>query len=158
MLMKKKAVALFFPKPIRQAIVGKDHFVFNYNKEQGQYFGLLQATPGTESNLLTITNDGQVYSYILKYAHKLPKLNYFIEQEKSIGNEKPKEETSEIKNKVVNQYDERITYMQKFSEYLRNLRYNIIAKNQENEIWLKLQNITYNAHEIYLILEIENKS
>ncbi|WP_317048430.1 hypothetical protein [Confluentibacter sediminis] len=64
----QKNVALFFPKPIRQGITGASHFVFTYNREKEQYFGLLQAKPGTESNLLTITNDGKVYSYILKYS------------------------------------------------------------------------------------------
>ena len=34
-------VALFFPKPIRQAITGNSHFVFTYNRETPQYFGLL---------------------------------------------------------------------------------------------------------------------
>lgn len=74
----KKNVALFFPNPIRHGITGTDHFVFSYNREKEQYFGLLQATPGTESNLLTITSDGQVYSYILKYSNDLLKLNYSI--------------------------------------------------------------------------------
>ena len=83
-----KTVSLFFPKPIRQGIVGKSHFVFSYNKEIVQYFGLLQATPGVESNLLAITANGQVYSYILKYADTLQKLNYFISEQESIGNEK----------------------------------------------------------------------
>ena len=63
----KKNVALFFPEPIRQGITGTSNFVFTYNREKEQYFGLLQATPGTESNLLTVTKNGQVYSYILKY-------------------------------------------------------------------------------------------
>ena len=36
---EKKNVALFFPNPIRQAITGTSHFVFNYNREKEQYFG-----------------------------------------------------------------------------------------------------------------------
>ena len=63
----KKNVALFFPEPIRQGVTGANNFVFTYNREKEQYFGLLQATPGTESNLLTVTKNGQVYSYILQY-------------------------------------------------------------------------------------------
>jgi hypothetical protein len=85
----KKNVALFFPNSIRQGVTGAEHFVFTYNREKEQYFGLLQATPGEESNLITVTNNGQVYSYILKYAEKLPKLNYFISQDESIGIERP---------------------------------------------------------------------
>ncbi|MCB0447603.1 MAG: conjugal transfer protein, partial [Gelidibacter sp.] len=67
----QKNVAMFFPEPIRQGITGKDNFVFTYNREKAQYFGLLQATPGPDSNLLAITNDGMVYSYILKYKEQL---------------------------------------------------------------------------------------
>ena len=74
----QKNVALFFPKPIRQGITGSSNFVFTYNREKAQYFGLLQASPGKESNLLAITNDGHVYAYILKYKNRLSKLNYFI--------------------------------------------------------------------------------
>ena len=86
---EKKTVALFFPQPIRQGIVGKQQFVFNYNREEAQYFGLLQAKPGVESNLLAITNDGQVYAFILKYTKELPRHTYFIKKSESIGNEKP---------------------------------------------------------------------
>lgn len=154
----QKAVALFFPKPIRQGIVGKEHFVFNYNKEEAQYFGLLQATPGTESNLLTITNDGQVFSYILKYATKLPKLNYFIQQKESIGNEKRKVETLEIEKKVVNPYTSRITYFKKFSEYLLNSKPQRLATKWKKGMKLRLQKIIYNVSEVYLVIEIENKS
>ena len=41
-----KNVALFFPEPIRQGITGSENFVFTYNRENEQYFGLLQAKPG----------------------------------------------------------------------------------------------------------------
>ena len=47
-----KNVALFFPEPIRQGITGSENFVFTYNREKEQYFGLLQAKQGKESNLL----------------------------------------------------------------------------------------------------------
>src|SRR5690606_5862133 len=73
----KKNVALFFPESIVQGITGASHFVFSYNREKEQYFGLLQAQPGEESNLLVVTDGGAVYSYILKYADTLPELNYF---------------------------------------------------------------------------------
>ena len=89
----QKNIALFFPSPIRQGITGSNNFVFTYNREKEQYFGLLQAKPGVISNLLTVTNDGQVYAYILKYADTLSKLNYFISEGESIGNEKPKIKT-----------------------------------------------------------------
>jgi len=84
-----KNVALFFPEPIRQGITGSDNFVFTYNREKEQYFGLLQAKPGEESNLLVINRNGSIFSYIVRYKKQLSKLNYFIPLSNSIGNEKP---------------------------------------------------------------------
>ena len=84
-----KNVALFFPEPIRQGITGSDNFVFTYNREKEQYFGLHQATPGKESNLLVVNRNGSIFSYIVRYKKQLSKLNYFIPLSNSIGNEKP---------------------------------------------------------------------
>ncbi|MDT0651762.1 conjugal transfer protein TraN, partial [Zunongwangia sp. F297] len=84
-----KNVALFFPEPIRQGITGSDNFVFTYNREEEQYFGLLQAKPGKESNLLVVNRNGSIFSYIVRYKKQLSKLNYFIPLSKSIGNERP---------------------------------------------------------------------
>ena len=60
-------VSLFFPDPIRQGVTGSSNYAFSFNRERAQYFGLLQATPGDESNLLVVTQDGGVYSYLLRY-------------------------------------------------------------------------------------------
>jgi len=155
---EQKSVALFFLNPIRQGITGSEHFVFSYNREKEQYFGLLQATPGIESNLLAITDDGGVYSYILKYAQKLNKLNYFISEKESIGNEKPKKIIQEPVVKVAKEQENRITYFQKFSEYLLNSKIGHIATKRKKRIQLRLQKIVYNASEAYLVIEIENKS
>jgi Domain of unknown function (DUF4138) len=154
----KKNVALFFPNPIRQGITGAEHFVFTYNREKEQYFGLLQATPGTESNLLTVTKDGKVYSYILKYAYKLLKLNYFIPENESIGNEKPKAMKLKPAVKPINEEANRIIYFQKFSEYLLNSRLERIATKGKKGMKLRLQKMTYNTSEVYLVIEIENTS
>src|SRR5690606_24170215 len=67
----QKNVSLFFPNPIRQGIVGSDDFVFTYNREKEQYFGLLQAKPGKESNLLIINANGSIFSYIVRYKEQL---------------------------------------------------------------------------------------
>ena len=45
-------VALFFPSPIKQAITGNTKAIFTYNREEAQYFGLLQSTANTITNLL----------------------------------------------------------------------------------------------------------
>jgi len=46
---EQKAVAMFFPNPIRQGLTGSSNCAFSYNRDKEQDFGLLQATPGEES-------------------------------------------------------------------------------------------------------------
>ncbi|WP_298535814.1 DUF4138 domain-containing protein [uncultured Algibacter sp.] len=150
----KKNVALFFPEPIRQGITGTPNFVFTYNREKEQYFGLLQATPGTESNLLTVTKNGQVYSYILKYKEQLPRLNYFITSKESIGREQP----VILKQEPILQPSGRIDYFKKFSNHLLKLNSGSIATKRKRGIKLRLQKMVYNPSEVYLVLEIKNKS
>ncbi|WP_283636935.1 DUF4138 domain-containing protein [Aquaticitalea lipolytica] len=153
-----KNVALFFPNPIRQGITGASHFIFTYNREKEQYFGLLQAKPGTESNLLTVTSDGKVYSYILKYAEKLPELNYFINENESIGSELPKIIKNKPIAKPLNDYANRITHFQKFSEYLLKSNFEHIETRRKKGIKIQLQKMAYDASEVYLVIEVKNKS
>lgn len=154
----QKNVALFFPSPIRQGITGASHFVFTYNREKEQYFGLLQAKPGIESNLLTVTSDGKVYSYILKYSEKLPELNYFIDKGESIGNESPKMEMPRTKDRAISPYKDRIPYFHREGEYLLKSKHGTIAVKRKKGIRLRLQKMVYDASEVYLVIEVKNKS
>ncbi|GAA3573260.1 DUF4138 domain-containing protein [Snuella lapsa] len=153
-----KNVALFFPNPIRQAVTGSSDFVFTYNREKEQCFGLLQATPGTESNLLIITSDGQVYSYILKYSDSLPKLNYFIQPKASIGTEKPVPvKVTPDKIALRDSLNHRVHY-QKFCAYLLKSDKGNLATKRKKGIKLRLEKIVYNGSEVYLVLNIQNQS
>ncbi|MEJ4089376.1 DUF4138 domain-containing protein [Galbibacter orientalis] len=154
----EKNVALFFPNPIRQGITGASHFVFTYNREKEQYFGLLQAKPGTESNLLTVTNDGNVYSYILKYSEKLPELNYFISENESIGSELPKRVERDSVAGSQDKYANRIAHFQKMGDYLLKSRFENLATKRKKGIKMQLQKMFYDASEVYLVLEVKNKS
>ena len=113
-----KNVALFFPEPIRQGITGSENFVFTYNREKEQYFGLLQAQPGKESNLLVINRNGSIFSYIVRYEAQLSKLNYFVPLSNSIGNEKPKLADSIQTKTSEKSIDNDTYYYQKFCSYL----------------------------------------
>lgn len=155
---EKKSVALFFPNPIRQAITGAPHFVFTFNREKQQYFGLLQTIPGTESNLLTVTDNGKVYSYILKYKKQLKKLNYFISEKESIGNEKPKKIAIKKKQQLISEKATRIAHFQKFSEYLLSSKLKNTATKRKKGVNLQLRKVAYNASEVYLVIEIKNNS
>ncbi|WZL90341.1 DUF4138 domain-containing protein [Salinimicrobium sp. 3283s] len=155
----QKNVALFFPEPIRQGITGSENFVFTYNREKEQYFGLLQAKPGMESNLLVVNRNGLVFSYIVKYKKQLDKLNYFIPKSKSIGNEKPIVADSAKVNESKKELGNEIYYYQKFSSYLldRKQRINRLQKRNEG-IVLSIENIVFDKDELYFVIQIENKS
>lgn len=154
-----KNVALFFPEPIRQGITGSDNFVFTYNREKERYFGLLQAKPGKESNLLVINRNGSIFSYIVRYKKQLSKLNYFIPLSNSIGNEKPIITDSIQVVTSEKSIDNRTYYYQKFCSYLldRNQRIGRIKKRNEG-IVLSVENIVFDKEELYFVIQIENNS
>ena len=154
-----KNVALFFPEPIRQGITGSDNFVFTYNREKEQYFGLLQAKPGKESNLLVINRNGSIFSYIVSYKKQLSKLNYFIPLSSSIGNEKPIVPDSIQVVSTEENIDNRTYYYQKFCSYLlnRNQRVGRIKKRTQG-IVLTVENIVFDKEELYFVMRIENNS
>jgi len=154
-----KNVALFFPEPIRQGITGSDNFVFTYNREKEQYFGLLQAKPGKESNLLVVNRNGAIFSYIVRYKKQLSKLNYFIPLSNSIGNEKPIVTDSIQVVTSENKIDNRTYCYQKFCSYLlnRNQRIGRIKKRTQG-IVLNVENVVFDKEELYFVVQIENNS
>ena len=154
-----KNVALFFPEPIRQGITGSDNFVFTYNREKEQYFGLLQAQPGNESNLLVINRNGSVFSYIVRYKAELSKLNYFIPLSNSIGNEKPKMTNSTQTGPSEKSIDNRTYYYQKFCAYLLNKRQYLGRYTSRNDgVIMRLENIVFDKEELYFVIQIRNNS
>lgn len=155
----QKNVALFFPEPIRQGITGNESFVFTYNREKQQYFGLLQAKPGKESNLLVINQNGSIFSYIVMYKEQLEKLNYFIPMTSSIGNERPMVADENGKVEPRKQIKNRTYYYQKFSSYLldRKQRIGRIARRNQ-DIVLRIENIVFDKEELYFVIRIENNS
>ena len=153
-----KNVALFFPNPIMQAITGSDNFVFTYNREKEQYFGLLQAQPGVESNLLVLTSDGKIFSYILKYNRELKTLNRFIREQESIGTEIPIAKNISKIPLYEGNYENRATFFEKFSRFLLNRNFKTLVSKNENGIILRLNEMVYQHSEVYLLMELENKS
>jgi hypothetical protein len=155
----RKNVALFFPEPIRQGITGSENFVFTYNREKEQYFGLLQAKPGKESNLLVINRNGSIFSYIVRYKAQLSKLNYFVPLSHSIGNEKPNEVDSIQTETSEKNIDNDTYYYQKFCSYLldRKQHFGYFTKRNSRVI-LSLENIVFDKEELYFVIQIRNNS
>lgn len=154
-----KNVALFFPEPIRQGITGSENFVFTFNREKEQHLGLLQAKPGKESNLLVINKNGAIFSYIVKYKKQLSKLNYFISESSSIGNENGSFEGVSDENEIPKVPLSRQQYYERFCLYLLNQKPNIpIRRNRKDGVVLRLENIVFDKEELYFVVEIKNNS
>jgi hypothetical protein len=154
-----KNVALFFPEAISQGITGAENFVFTYNREKRQHFGLLQAKPGRESNLLVIGSNGSVFSYILKYKKQLSRLNYFIPEAESIGKEKPVVKDSGKYKKPQKNLNKKEDHYRRFCSYLLSKKQRIDRiKKRKNGIILSVENIVFNKEQLYFVIEIENRS
>jgi hypothetical protein len=154
-----KNVALFFPEPIRQGITGSENFVFTYNREKEQYFGLLQAQPGKESNLLIINRNGSIFSYIVRYKAKLSKLNYFIPLSNSIGNEKSKMADSVQTENSEKSIDNYTYYYQKFCSYLLDRRQYLGRYTRRHSgVILRVENVVFDKEELYFVIQIRNNS
>jgi len=155
----QKNVALFFPEPIRQGVTGSDNFIFTYNRDKEQYFGLLQAKPGKESNLLVINKNGSIFSYIVVYKKQLSKLNYFVPALSSIGNERPEKAEPVIVDAPKKSIDNKAYYYQKFCSYLLNRKQRIGNIKRQNEgIVLSIENIVFDKEELYFVIQIKNTS
>lgn len=155
----QKNVALFFPAPIRQGIIGSDNFVFTYNRESQQYFGLLQAKPGKESNLLVISTTGSVFSYIVKYKDQLDQLNYFLSESNSIGTERPLINDEPSKNNEKIKERDKTSYYNKFCSYLVERKQKIgRLKKRNQDIVVRVENIVFDKEELYFVIQIENNS
>ena len=154
-----KNVALFFPEPIRQGITGSENFVFTYNREKEQYFGLLQAQPGKESNLLIINKNGSIFSYIIRYKAQLLKLNYFVSLSNSIGNEKQKVADSIETENSEKSIDNSTYYYRKFCSYLLDKRQYLGRYTRRNNgVIVRLENIVFDKEELYFVIQIRNNS
>ncbi|MEG9328962.1 DUF4138 domain-containing protein [Salinimicrobium catena] len=158
--------ALFFPAKVRQGIVGSENFVFSYSQEKPQYFGLVKALPGASSNLLVLTQDGQIYSYVLSYRENLPSFNHFIGTEESIGNEKPVEEkvfaasaedTIEVTQLGKDPETEMNTLKMRAEYYLKNSK-GEIKRRKKRGLELAVVEMRYFKDEVYLVVALENQS
>ncbi len=154
----QKNIALFFPQPITQGITGSTQFVFTYNREKQQNFGLLQATPGEESNLLVICGNF-IYSYIVKYKKHLKKLNYFISESESIGELAPevikKVIQPELHNLSINNGNQ---YNKSAASILSKKPRKPHLTERNQGIVLGIENIVFQDSELYMVIQISNES
>ncbi|MGB6150377.1 MAG: DUF4138 domain-containing protein [Pricia sp.] len=167
---EKQVVGLFFPGSIRQAVVGSEDFTFSYNRENPHQVGLLQGNPGSKSNLLVITENGDVFSYLLAYRKKLDTLIHFVPPKERIGTERPLAEAiDEVdfpKLSVAYQrtgssnpaVDYRMEYFEKFSDYQLENNKNKLKQNRKDGLIIRLKDLIYDRTEVYAVMEIKNRS
>ncbi|WP_350292680.1 DUF4138 domain-containing protein [uncultured Croceitalea sp.] len=160
---EKMNLALFFPNNIRQGIVGSDNFIFTYSRELGQPLGLLKATKGEPSNLLVVTTDGKVYSYIIKYSDALIELNRFVTITESIGHEHKREKPivqdsiqPKVKKVLKKKYDTSFLEASCTKLLEQPERKNMVKR--KNELSLGITNMVYYEDLVFLQLEVKNKS
>lgn len=159
---EQMTVSLFFPDPIRQGITSSSNYTFSFNRERAQYFGLLQATPGEDSNLLVVTENGSIYSYLLRYSQKLEKLNYFVAGSESIGNERTGPLLTDRNSFIVGSdstlvSNKDLDYPKLCSQLLRNPRPFDQIKYRDG-VTVRMAKSIYYANEVYVVFEIENGS
>lgn len=170
---ENKNISLFFSNPIKKAITGSDTFFFAYDQETPSSIGILKASPGPESNLLVITDNGYIYSFIIRYQQDIKKSNYFISNSMAVGNEKgsfikkeekEKKDSNVISAVSVNDYEED-TANDSIANYKKNCRkeiekepfYNRIYGAKDN-IMVKLKSISYINNDLYFTLILTNNS
>ncbi|MBA4745928.1 MAG: DUF4138 domain-containing protein [Muricauda sp.] len=159
-------MALFFPSKIKQGIVGNDNFAFTYNREKGQTLGLLKAVPGKDSNLLVITEDGSVYSYLVRYAREISYPNRFIGLEERIGSEDQgvgeDVQQERVAQTLVADSSEVPTIsdrrFQASCESLLQLPERKHSVKKEQGLSLAVTNMVYMDNEVYVQFEIDNHS
>ncbi|WP_422082187.1 DUF4138 domain-containing protein [Ulvibacterium sp.] len=156
-------LALFFPTNIRQGIVGSENFVFSYNRDRAQPLGLLKATKGNPSNLLVITTDGKVYSYIIKHSVNLTEMNRFVSVDESIGHEHqrlpPVIRDTIISNSSKNvrkQYPE--VFLERSCAAILEQRERKNIMKRKGGMSLAIKNMVYYEDLVFLQFEIKNES
>lgn len=159
-------IALFFPEKIRQGIVGAQNYIFSYNEEHPQYFGLLKAVPGPSSNLLVFTRDGVIYSFIVSHKTNLPKLTYFLKEEESLGNEVRKKEVAlkepvSVDVKGIKKIDSIVgkgKYLESLSSYYLNTSTGKLKKKNRKGISLQVNEVIHYRDEVFIVFELKNTS
>ncbi len=160
---ESQVVSLFFPRPIRQGITGKDQFVFSFNEQEENYFGLLQAQKGEDSNLLVLTNDGMVYSYRLKYKKDLKTLNHFISEKASLGNEVFGKRTESLDaatkvSKPLAETPDFDKYQSNCRSFLSNSRRTLNQSRKKYGIRLSMKDRAFRDGAFYYLMELDNGS
>lgn len=76
-------VSFFFPSNISKVIAPAANYKFEY--DEGSNLGLLKARKGNPSNLTVITEQGNIFSFLLQFSDKVDNFNFFLSVEDAVG-------------------------------------------------------------------------
>jgi hypothetical protein len=145
-------VALFFPSPIKQAITGNENAVFSYDREEAQYFGLLQAIKGTSTNLWVMTMDGYAYEFKVAYKDRLPRTHLFPNEQHSLGRVRP------ITTRKLDTVVKDGTRLAQMEQLLQEQNGANMGTVRRKGMQLRLEKKVYQGDEMFLVFELRNKS
>lgn len=154
-------MVLFFPSPISWAITGTENFTFSFNTDSANSLGILQATPGPESNLLVLTEDGKSYMFELQYVPHLLKTYCFIKPEEGLDNHLTysgiRDSTTDVESSYPQAKSDSIDY-KKGSTFILARTMTVLKTKRKYDVALRLLDLAYYGREVYLTCEIENQS
>ena len=84
MANEHSTITFFFPSAISKTIPPTANYTFEYY-EDAPSIGLIKGEKGSQSNLTVITEDGYIYSFILKYSENIDNFNFILDNGMSIG-------------------------------------------------------------------------
>ncbi|NRA51744.1 MAG: DUF4138 domain-containing protein [Phaeodactylibacter sp.] len=146
--------SLFFDSPIQKGIVGASNYAFNFNRETSESLGLLQAQKGTNSNLLVLTQDGGIYSFVVAYKEELESFTSFIPCSFKLNTKRFEEETQDNDNSISQKdkdYEKRCRQLLNRTTQFQQIRY-------QKGIRLKATESIYYGENVYMVYEIKNAS
>lgn len=147
------------PEPIVQAVTGSEYFVFTYDKTKPDILGLLQGTPGHQSNLVLRTLDGEIYTYTLKYRDSLNDYYFPIKKEDRIRlNDSNVTDSKPLLKKGIEFKDRKEIYYQKLSAYFASKAKKRLAIKRKAGISIEVLGMQHHRDEVYITYRIKNRS
>ena len=147
------------PEPIVQAVTGSDHFVFTYDKTKPDILGLLQGSPGHQSNLILRTSGGNIYIYTLKYSDSLSDYSFQIKREDRIRlSDSIVTDSKPFSKKIIEVRDRRETYYQKLSAYFASKVKKRLAVKRKAGLQVDILGMHHHRDEVFITYRIKNRS
>ena len=147
------------PEPIVQAVTGSEYFVFTYDKTNPDILGLLQGSPGQQSNLVLRTLDGEIYTYTLEYRDSLDDYSFHMKREDKIRlNDSIAIESKPLPEKSAEIKDKKESYYQKLSAYFSSKAKKRLAIKRKAGIHIEVLGMQHHRDVVYITYRIKNRS